>query len=123
MALRKRNSCPKINMPRCIMMVSLLLFCCWNSLSCCMAFHLNEESNSVYPKVKLIPSSSFSHKRHSKTMEVFYQTGVSFSNTLYNLYLCIISSNGNSMKCNIINVILTICDVHVSYYQQWKAIV
>ena len=54
----------------------IVLFSCWNSAV--FAFHLNEESNSVYPKMKSISSSSFSHKRHSKTVEVFYPSGVSF---------------------------------------------
>merc|ERR1712018_947100 len=51
----------------------IVLFSCWNSAV--FAFHLNEESNSVYPKMKSISSSSFSHKRHSKTVEVFYPSG------------------------------------------------
>ena len=74
----KRNICLKLNLSKCIMDVFLafILFSCCNSM--CIAFHLNEESNSVYPKVKSISSSSFSHKRHSKTIEVFYQAGVSF---------------------------------------------
>ena len=58
-----------------ILLLTFVLFCCWNSVV--LTFHLNEESNSVYPKVKSIPSSSFSHKRHSKTIDVFYQSGVS----------------------------------------------
>ena len=45
----------------------------------CMAFRLNEESNSIYPKVTLMPSSSTSHKHRSKTIDVFYQAGVRFS--------------------------------------------
>ena len=86
MSLCKRNNCLELNMSKCVMVfLALMLFCCCNSV--CMAFHLNEESNSIYPKVKLMPSSSsFSHKRYSKTIEVFYQTGVSFNNLLH-LYI------------------------------------
>ena len=58
-----------------MLLFTFILFCCWNSVV--FTFHLNEESNSVYPKVKSIPSSSFSHRRHSKTIDVFYPSGVS----------------------------------------------
>ena len=71
----KRNTFHASNLKNINMLyISFILFCCWNSIV--MAFHLNEESNSVYPRVKTI-SSFFSHKRHSKTVEVFYQNGVS----------------------------------------------
>ena len=66
-----------LNMSNIIVILFIMMICCcWNSVV--YAFHLNEESNSVYPKMKSIPSSSYSHKRHSKTVEVFYQSGVSF---------------------------------------------
>ena len=52
------------------------IFLCHNPM--CMAFRLNEESNSIYPEVTLMPSSSTSHKHHSKTIDVFYQAGVGF---------------------------------------------
>ena len=69
------------NMSNNIVILSIMvLFCCWNCGV--FAFHLNEESNSVYPKVKSIPSSTFSHKRHSKTVEVFYPSGVSFESII-----------------------------------------
>ena len=71
----KRNTFHASNLKNINMLyISFILFCCWNSIV--MAFHLNEESNSVYPRVKTM-SSFFSHKRHSKTVEVFYQNGVS----------------------------------------------
>ena len=63
-----------------MLLLTFILFCCWNSVV--LTFHLNEESNSVYPKVKSIPSSSFSHRRHSKTIDVFYQSGVSIFSIL-----------------------------------------
>ena len=73
------------NMSNNIVILSIMvLFCCWNCGV--FAFHLNEESNSVYPKVKSIPSSTFSHKRHSKTVEVFYPSGVSFDSIIILLY-------------------------------------
>ena len=77
----KRNTFHASNLKNINMLyISFILFCCWNSIV--MAFHLNEESNSVYPRVKTM-SSFFSHKRHSKTVEVFYQNGVS---VLLNLF-------------------------------------
>ena len=73
------------NMSNNIVILSIMvLFCCWNCGV--FAFHLNEESNSVYPKIKSIPSSTFSHKRHSKTVEVFYPSGVSFDSIIILLY-------------------------------------
>ena len=72
------------NMSNNIVILSIMvLFCFWNCGV--FAFHLNEESNSVYPKIKSIPSSTFSHKRHSKTVEVFYPSGVS-CNSCINLH-------------------------------------
>ena len=68
-----------------ILLLTFILFCCWNSVV--LTFHLNEESNSVYPKVKSIPSSSFSHRRHSKTVDVFYQSGVSIFSILFFMLL------------------------------------
>ena len=66
-----------LNMKKITMLnFTFILFFCLNSVV--MAFHLNEESNSVYPNVKSILSSSSSHKRHSKTIGVFYPNGVSF---------------------------------------------
>ena len=74
---RRRNIFHRLHMSNnLVFLFIMVLFCCWNSVV--FAFHLNEESNSVYPKVKSISSSSFSHKRRSKTVEVFYPSGVSF---------------------------------------------
>ena len=75
--LFKGNTSYSLNMKKITMLnFTFILFFCLNSVV--MAFHLNEESNSVYPNVKSILSSSSSHKRHSKTIGVFYPNGVSF---------------------------------------------
>ena len=85
--IRRKPILRALNMSNHIVILSIMvLFCYWNCGV--FAFHLNEESNSVYPKFKSIPSSTFSHKRHSKTVEVFYPSGVSFE-SIINLHYII----------------------------------
>ena len=94
-----------------VIILMMVLYCCWNVGV--FAFHLNEESNSVYPKIKSIPSSTFSHKRHSKTVEVFYPSGVSFDSIINLLYANI---EHKEYEKKLIMVIIITASKLITYY-------